>query len=490
MDPRFFRRLRPIAIIVLFFFTFFSIDPWNYAVWAQTRSKSSKSQEKQPKSSAGKFEKTILDVQKTIEKLDGDLQGNKDITQSLEALRGHQGALKEADSEIMAEFNATEAKLKAANLPAKILARHRKAVSDYQNNFKKVQDNIQALEQLEQARKKAKGRKDHAQVKAKAEQLNQRVKDAEAHLKDKVKKRPYTPLDPNKLPHRTPKAKKRNPRLKKEEFTELQKPIQLAFNGDLSTLMVAQSTEDLPTPEDLEETVEVQFTQEIQDLAAQLENSPVKIYNHVRNNIDFVPTNGSIQGSQMCLLTKQCNDIDTASLLIALLRTSGIPARYVLGTIEVPIDQVMNWVGGFTDEDSALGFIASGGTPVTGLISGGQIVAARLEHVWVEAHLDYIPSRGAVHKEGDTWIPMDASFKQFSFTEGVDLKTAVPFDAQAFLDNIKSTATFDEQESFLTNIDTAFIESTQEDIQTQLFDNIQQTVPNPTGAFRVHRCAC
>ena len=182
----------------------------------------------------------------------------------------------------------------------------------------------------------------------------------------------------------------------------------------------------------------------------------------------------------MCLLTKQCNDIDTASLLIALLRTSGIPARYVLGTIEVPIDQVMNWVGGFTDEDSALGFIASGGTPVTGLISGGQIVAARLEHVWVEAHLDYIPSRGAVHKEGDTWIPMDASFKQFSFTEGVDLKTAVPFDAQAFLDNIKSTATFDEQESFLTNIDTAFIESTQEDIQTQLFDNIQQTVPNPT----------
>lgn len=110
--------------------------------------------------------------------------------------------------------------------------------------------------------------------------------------------------------------------------------------------------------------------------------------------------------------------MDTASLLIALLRTSGISARYALGTVEVPIDQAMNWVGGFTDEQSALTFIASGGTPVSSLVSGGKIVAAQLEHVWVEAYVDYTPSRGAVHKEGDTWIPMDASFKQHTFTEG------------------------------------------------------------------------
>ena len=47
----------------------------------------------------------------------------------------------------------------------------------------------------------------------------------------------------------------------------------------------------------------------------------------------------------MCLQTKICNDFDTASLLIALLRTSGISARYVYGTVEIPIDKVMNWVG-------------------------------------------------------------------------------------------------------------------------------------------------
>ncbi len=37
--------------------------------------------------------------------------------------------------------------------------------------------------------------------------------------------------------------------------------------------------------------------------------------------------------------------------------------------------------------------------------------------------MDYIPSRGAVNQQGDTWIPMDASFKQYQFTPGLDFKS-------------------------------------------------------------------
>ena len=33
--------------------------------------------------------------------------------------------------------------------------------------------------------------------------------------------------------------------------------------------------------------------------------------------------------------------MDTASLLIALLRAAGIPARYVYGSVEVPAEQMM-----------------------------------------------------------------------------------------------------------------------------------------------------
>ena len=50
---------------------------------------------------------------------------------------------------------------------------------------------------------------------------------------------------------------------------------------------------------------------------------------------------------------RACNAFDTASLLIALLRVSNIPARYQMGTIEVPIEKAMNWLGGFSDPRAA-----------------------------------------------------------------------------------------------------------------------------------------
>ncbi len=85
---------------------------------------------------------------------------------------------------------------------------------------------------------------------------------------------------------------------------------------------------------------------------------------------------------------------------------------------------------------------------------GGEIKYVRIEHVWVEAYIDYIPSRGARHKtgQGDTWIPLDASFKQYNYTQGIDIKSAVPFDAQSFVDRIKNTATINETEGYVTNV--------------------------------------
>src|SRR5205085_466594 len=114
---------------------------------------------------------------------------------------------------------------------------------------------------------------------------------------------------------------------------------------------------------------------------------------------DSVPTWGSIQGAQLCMETKQCNAFDTASLLIALLRYSGIPSRYQMGTIEVPIDKFMNWAGGFTSAEAAASFFASAGVPSVVRRTGTNGIAAsvRMEHVWVRAFVDYGPSGGAVH---------------------------------------------------------------------------------------------
>lgn len=35
------------------------------------------------------------------------------------------------------------------------------------------------------------------------------------------------------------------------------------------------------------------------------------------------------------------------------------------------------------------------GIPVTAVIGGGQVTKVRMEHIWVEAALDFVPSRGA-----------------------------------------------------------------------------------------------
>jgi len=268
-------------------------------------------------------------------------------------------------------------------------------------------------------------------------------------------------------------------------------PILVASNGSLDGLLTPNSeletqnyvqvaAADPPTDADLAETIEVQFTPAIRAKAEELGRNPVKIYNWVRNNIEFVPTYGSIQGADMCLQTKQCNAFDTSSLLIALLRSSGIHARYVQSTIELPIEKVKNWVGNFSDSMEALRLLASAKIPTKGMTVGGKIEYARIEHVYVEAWIDYIPSRGARHKVGDMWIPLDASFKQYNYTQGIDIKSAVPFDAESFINQIQSTATINETEGYVTNVNSTYIQQTMTDYQTQVQNYISQNYPNAT----------
>lgn len=57
--------------------------------------------------------------------------------------------------------------------------------------------------------------------------------------------------------------------------------------------------------------------------------------------------------------------------------------------------------------------LAQGGIPVTSIVKGGKIAFVKIEHVWVEMWVDFYPSRGAINKVGDSWVPIDASFKQY-----------------------------------------------------------------------------
>jgi len=148
------------------------------------------------------------------------------------------------------------------------------------------------------------------------------------------------------------------------------------------------------TAADLAATLDAPHTGEIKALAQSLGNNPHAIYQWVHDNIHYFPSHGSVQGAQDTLDKKHGNAFDTNSLLIALLRSAGIPARYVYGSVEIPLEQVQNWVGGAATASAAQQVLSQGGVPNAILTRGGRDFAFRLEHVWVGALIQYHPGRG------------------------------------------------------------------------------------------------
>ncbi|QTD43719.1 transglutaminase-like domain-containing protein [Ottowia testudinis] len=180
----------------------------------------------------------------------------------------------------------------------------------------------------------------------------------------------------------------------------------------------------------------------------------------VRNNIQWIPTWGSVQGSELTLLNQRGNAIDIASLTIALLRASGIPARYMFGTVDADAALVQNWIGDAPSPQVALDLMQQGGIAARGVVSGGRITKIRMEHAWVQAYVNWAPGRGALQGGGSTepatqyagqlqhpnpnaslnaWIGIDTSYKQYIFSKPIDIAAAVSLDVNALKQAAAST---------------------------------------------------
>ena len=189
---------------------------------------------------------------------------------------------------------------------------------------------------------------------------------------------------------------------------------------------------------DLSATPDAPQTPEIQALAAKLGYSPARIFEYVSNTIQFQPYYGSLKGAVGALRTLSGGPTDQASLLIALLRASNIPARYVRGTVQL-IDAapaadggaVAHWVGAKSYQGAA-SILANGSFNAGTLTNGTQNIGVQLSHVWVEACVPYGHYRGAaVDNSGFRWIPLDASFKDKAYQAGI--ATNVAFDYSGYL---------------------------------------------------------
>jgi transglutaminase-like putative cysteine protease len=285
--------------------------------------------------------------------------------------------------------------------------------------------------------------------------------------------RAHQPTNPGRLPFRIQDQKARDVYLGSAQFEEHLFPPKynkmLLASLDMQGLQLTKAAlPQVPDAGDLSPTEDAQITAAVRELANQLHNNPVEIYQWVRNNIGFMPTYGSIQGSDQTMRNQKGNAFDTASLLIALYRAAGIPARYVYGTIEVPTAQVMNWVGDVGTPQAAQALLGQGGIPNTALVAGGAIQAFRMEHVWVEAYVDFTPSRGARNLKPNTWVALDPSFKQFDWSEKVNGAVAAGFDKAALEQAILGGASVSADGNHIAGANLRAMPARLEDLQSTL----------------------
>lgn len=162
-------------------------------------------------------------------------------------------------------------------------------------------------------------------------------------------------------------------------------------------------------------TVAYASTPEIETLAAGLENNPLRLYEYVRNHVDFIPTWGLCKSPRETLLSGCGNPFDQAALLVSLLQAAGYSTRYVFGTIQISESQAMNWTG-VTQSDVVAYAFANGGISAT---DAGSYLT--IEHVWVEVNAD------------GSWYPLDPAFKSYDYRSGLDLATILNYNQTDFL---------------------------------------------------------
>lgn len=496
---------RAIALLTLFFFTFvFYANPAAAAVANELNKEDQReaaleaaietTPEKKLSNRLAKLrDKIVLELPQAIEQRDAEQNwfqkafasvfGDGPVTaDELAELQTLSASIEAAYQEAITDFESEAAQFEqdavvagntlSPEVKQLIQSRHAEALEHIKSRYAQTQQQLTALINAQSA---------SAQEQA-LQQLNQ-------SLEQEQFKPTHTPATPDSLPWKAPDESVREPVDNPQDLqanlgiNPYAKYAQLAQAGETDPGLIAQAMANAANAElqaALTENIEIQLTPEIKALAAELNNNSIEIYTWVHNNIRYIPSHGSIQGAQHTLETKQGNAIDTASLLIALLRAAKIPARYAYGTVEMPAEKVMNWVGGAKTPEAAQAILGMGGVPTIGMLEGGKIAQFKLEHVWVEAYVDYFPSRGMKEQVGDSWIPMDASFKQYDFTEGMNLKDQVPFDIETLANTIQTKSIVNETEGWVQNVPQADIEAQLENFQNQLKTYIENQNPDST----------
>ncbi|MFA7345939.1 MAG: DUF6531 domain-containing protein [Terrimicrobiaceae bacterium] len=208
------------------------------------------------------------------------------------------------------------------------------------------------------------------------------------------------------------------------------------------------------------------LTPELTTLAASLRNSPYSIFSYVRNKVEFQPYWGSHKGAHGTYIDGAGNDMDQASLLIALLNAAGYSqTSYVRGAIIVPVSSVdlhdlVRWLG--TSSALAPTAISAAGIPSdTSLLPYGFL---QLNHIWVRAVIDGVS------------YDLDPSYKRIQQYAGINYKGASGYSRTQLLTDAGGT----EGSDFVQNLSRASVESRLGQYAQSLRNYIQTNVPGYT----------
>lgn len=168
----------------------------------------------------------------------------------------------------------------------------------------------------------------------------------------------------------------------------------------------------------------------ITSLARALEHNPDRIYDFVRNGVEFEPQFGLHKGGEGVLLDGAGGAFDQSQLMVELLRASGINARYVLGRVTLGAEA--SSILKVEDARQACQLLAASGTP--SLINGqtqcasvsGALQSVDMLHVWVEAYVD------------NAWHAFDPSLKQNTRIPSLDLWQLMGANANGAWNNVSS----------------------------------------------------
>ncbi|ETR68553.1 MAG: hypothetical protein OMM_04499 [Candidatus Magnetoglobus multicellularis str. Araruama] len=156
-------------------------------------------------------------------------------------------------------------------------------------------------------------------------------------------------------------------------------------------LLKTKVTEAVPLSDYLKESNEVEYSTNdaklLREKADEL-STPVKLYEYILNNYEYIMYYGSRSDSVNTFLSKRGNDIDLATLLIAMLRSQNIPSRYVAGNVQIPVEEVLSWLE-IPNVDLAMHLMNERGVQNISLLEQNGIQYMEFEHVWVEIFVSY-----------------------------------------------------------------------------------------------------